>query len=227
MKKRNYLKLNLQLFSENGAEMVNSETDEILSADVGQETEKGVEDEFQSLIDGKFKDEFHKKTQSIIDKRFKETKLLEDFKNKTDGNYSARKEELKLKKTYEEEPFADFGDSIEITDDDLKAKLKIMSDSHKVVIIVPSFNSIFSGEITFFTLNSSCFFAVPFSITDPNCTFFTSTFLSNLCGSVKIYGKVSKVISPGTSSSNVTWLSFIIFIWLTDSFSSIIGLNDV
>ena len=82
MKKRNYLKLNLQLFSENGAEMVSSETDGDLSADVGQETEKGIEDEFQSLIDGKFKDEFHKKTQSIIDKRFKETKLLEEFKNK-------------------------------------------------------------------------------------------------------------------------------------------------
>ena len=82
MKKRNYLNLNLQLFSGNGAESVSSETDENLSADVGQETETGIEDEFQSLIDGKFKDEFHKKTQSIIDKRFKETKLLEDFKNK-------------------------------------------------------------------------------------------------------------------------------------------------
>ena len=83
MKKRNYFNLNLQLFSEDGAGMVSSETDDNLSADVGQEETKGIEEEFQSLIDGKFKEEFHKKTQSIIDKRFKETKLLEDFKNKT------------------------------------------------------------------------------------------------------------------------------------------------
>lgn len=83
MKKRKYLKLNLQLFGENGAEMATSETDGDFTADVGQETEKGIGDEFQSLIDGKFKDEFHKRTQSIIDKRFKETKLLEEFKTKT------------------------------------------------------------------------------------------------------------------------------------------------
>ena len=82
MKKRNYFKLNLQLFSENSAEMVGSETDGDLSADVGQGETQGIEDEFQSLIDGKFKEEFHKRTQSIIDKRFKETKLLEEFKNK-------------------------------------------------------------------------------------------------------------------------------------------------
>ncbi len=83
MKKRNYLKLDLQLFSENGVEAVGSETGDDLSADVGQEKTKGIEDEFQGLIDGKFKEEFHKRTQSIIDKRFKETKLLEDFKSKT------------------------------------------------------------------------------------------------------------------------------------------------
>ncbi|MBR6551999.1 MAG: hypothetical protein IKT89_04070 [Clostridia bacterium] len=83
MKKTNYFKLNLQLFSTDGAETVTSETDDNLSADVGQEETNGVVNEFQSLIDGKFKDEFHKKTQSIIDKRFKETKLLEDYKNKT------------------------------------------------------------------------------------------------------------------------------------------------
>ncbi len=83
MKKGNYFNLNLQLFSENGTEMVNSETDDDLSADVGQEETVGTEDEFQNLIDGKFKDEFHKRTQSIIDNRFKETKLLEEFKSRT------------------------------------------------------------------------------------------------------------------------------------------------
>lgn len=108
MKKTNKLKLNLQLFGENGAEGVNSETDGDFTADVGQEKTSGIEDEFQGLIEGKFKDEFHKKTQSIIDKRFKETKLLEEYKQKAspiieklsdiyeieNGNYEALYEKI-------------------------------------------------------------------------------------------------------------------------------------
>ena len=43
MKKRNCFNLNLQLFSEDGAEMVSSKTDDNLSADVGQEETKGIE----------------------------------------------------------------------------------------------------------------------------------------------------------------------------------------
>ena len=81
MKKKTNLKLNLQLFSENGAE-VNSESGEILNADAGQNQEIGIEEEFENLITGKFKEQFQKRTQSIIDKRFKETKQLEEFKGK-------------------------------------------------------------------------------------------------------------------------------------------------
>lgn len=82
MKNKNKIKLNLQLFSENGGEGVNSESGENSSVDAGQvENEVTADEEFQSLIDGKFKEQFRKRTQSIIDKRFKETKQLEEFKN--------------------------------------------------------------------------------------------------------------------------------------------------
>ncbi len=82
MKNKKKFKLNLQLFSENGGEGVNSESGENISVDAGQvEKEITADEEFQSLIDGKFKEQFRKRTQSIIDKRFKETKQLEEFKS--------------------------------------------------------------------------------------------------------------------------------------------------
>lgn len=75
--------LNLQLFSEAGTEVTDSKTGENSIADAEQENENlNNQDEFENLIDGKFKDEFRKRTQSIIDKRFKETKLLEEYKAK-------------------------------------------------------------------------------------------------------------------------------------------------
>ncbi|MBE6747905.1 MAG: hypothetical protein E7557_01590 [Ruminococcaceae bacterium] len=81
MKLKRKEKLNLQLFSESGVEAVNSQSGENISADAGQvENSVTADDEFESLIDGKFKEQFRKRTQSIIDKRFKETKQLEEFK---------------------------------------------------------------------------------------------------------------------------------------------------
>lgn len=79
MKNKRKLKLNLQLFSENGAE-VNSEAGENLTVDAEQNEVKGIEEEFENLINNKFKEQFKARTQSIIDKRFKETKRLEEFK---------------------------------------------------------------------------------------------------------------------------------------------------
>lgn len=82
MKNKKRIKLNLQLFSENGGDAVNAESGESISVDAGQvENEVTADEEFESLIDGKFKEQFRKRMQSIIDKRFKETKQLEEFKN--------------------------------------------------------------------------------------------------------------------------------------------------
>ena len=82
MKNKKKIKLNLQLFSENGGEGVNSESGENISVDAEQvENEVTADEEFESLIDGKFKEQFRRRTQSIIDKRFKETKQLEEFKS--------------------------------------------------------------------------------------------------------------------------------------------------
>lgn len=85
MKQREKIKLNLQLFSETNGEVMSSETGETEVADAGQEVNNDAlktDEEFENLIDGKFKEQFRKRTQSIIDKRFKETKLLEEYKNK-------------------------------------------------------------------------------------------------------------------------------------------------
>lgn len=88
--KNNWYRLNLCTFSDGegeGAEF--SETGDnraSKNADAVQEDGTALSDkndraeQFRSLIDGEFKDEFTKKMQSIIDKRFKETKLLETEK---------------------------------------------------------------------------------------------------------------------------------------------------
>ncbi len=81
MKKTRKFKLNLQLFSENGAEAAGSESGEATAVDAEQqENTVTAEDEFDELIGGKFKEQFRRRTQSIIDKRFRETKQLEEFK---------------------------------------------------------------------------------------------------------------------------------------------------
>ncbi len=81
--KRNFLLPDFQLFAENGAE------DGTKTENTGDETgndadcEKNENDSFESLINGKYKEDFSKRTQEIIDKRFKKTKELESFYEKT------------------------------------------------------------------------------------------------------------------------------------------------
>lgn len=79
MKKLLWYKLNLQLFAGEGAESAPTGEE---SADAGQNSEVDVDKEFDEIINGKFKHQFTKKTQEIIDKRFKQTKELESYKNK-------------------------------------------------------------------------------------------------------------------------------------------------
>ncbi len=72
----------LQLFAGEGTEGVAAETgDEIADAEQDNAT-VDYDKEFGELISGKFKEQFTKKTQEIIDKRFKETKELENYKSK-------------------------------------------------------------------------------------------------------------------------------------------------
>lgn len=73
----------LQLFAGEGAEGVNGETGGS-DAVAGQNGASGVtaDEEFSELINGKFKEQFTKKTQAIIDKRFKQTKALEEYKER-------------------------------------------------------------------------------------------------------------------------------------------------
>ncbi len=80
MKNKFIYTLDLQLFS-GEAEGANSEASGDDVADAGQ-TEQVTDDEFSQLINGKFKEQFTKKTQAIIDKRFKQTKELEAYKSR-------------------------------------------------------------------------------------------------------------------------------------------------
>ena len=75
--------LDLQLFAGEGAEGVNGESgaEDAVAGQNGAE-ERTADDEFAELINGKFKEQFTKKTQAIIDKRFKQTKELEEYKQK-------------------------------------------------------------------------------------------------------------------------------------------------
>lgn len=72
----------LQLFAGEGDSAI-GETGGIV-ADAGQEgaLETDSDSEFNELINGKFKEQFSKRTQAIIDKRFKQTKELEAFRDK-------------------------------------------------------------------------------------------------------------------------------------------------
>lgn len=82
MKKERYL-LGLQFFADEGAENGGSQTGVEDAAAEQNSTENGDADaEFNELISGKFKQQFTKKTQAIIDRRFKQTKALEDYKNR-------------------------------------------------------------------------------------------------------------------------------------------------
>lgn len=83
MKLTEFLTPDLQLFGGEGQQAQVGETGESVAA-AGQETvEVNEDEEFDRLINGRFKDKFTKKTQAIIDKRFKTTKELEAYKEKT------------------------------------------------------------------------------------------------------------------------------------------------
>lgn len=81
------LRLDLQLFADGEGEAgasetaevgVDSSTAEAQTADVPKEqTAQDIEAEFESLIKDKYKDAFTKRTQTIIDKRFKTAKQAE------------------------------------------------------------------------------------------------------------------------------------------------------
>ena len=77
----------IQLFSDGG------ETGDESVADAGQEVaaryDTDTDNEFEELIRGKYKDAFTKRTQTIINRRFKETKALEEYKSGAEKVLSA------------------------------------------------------------------------------------------------------------------------------------------
>lgn len=73
----------LQFFAGEGAENANGESGvECAVAGQNSATQVNIDDEFAQLINGKFKEQFTKRTQAIIDKRFRQTKELEEYKEK-------------------------------------------------------------------------------------------------------------------------------------------------
>lgn len=81
MKKLKRYTLDLQLFGGEAGNAADGETGEEVAV-AGQNGAENDGDEFEQLISGKYKNEFTRKTQAIIDKRFKETKQLEEYKNR-------------------------------------------------------------------------------------------------------------------------------------------------
>ncbi len=83
MKKFMWHTPDLQMFAGEDGSAV-GETGESLAV-AGQESavETDPDTEFNDLINGRFKEQFSKRTQAIIDKRFKTTKELEAFREKT------------------------------------------------------------------------------------------------------------------------------------------------
>ncbi len=93
--------LNLQHFSCDAEGAVENTTgDEI--ADAGQNEADNCDNEFSQLINGKFKEQFTRKTQAIIDKRFKQTKELEDYKSRVSPIVSTLMEKYGVKEGNEE-----------------------------------------------------------------------------------------------------------------------------
>ena len=81
MKELKWYTLDLQLFGGEADSVADGETGGE-NAVAGQNSAESNSDEFNELINGKFKNEFTRKTQAIIDKRFKETKALEEYRDK-------------------------------------------------------------------------------------------------------------------------------------------------
>lgn len=93
----------LQLFAQEGAQNGSGETGENF-ADAEQNVTEQVDldKEFSELIGGKYKEQFTKKTQGIIDKRFKETKQLEDYKNRVSPAVNALMEKYGIEEGRED-----------------------------------------------------------------------------------------------------------------------------
>ncbi len=99
--------VNLQLFAGEGSDGQGNVTGVENTVDAEQTENKEVnhEDEFSELINGKFKEQFTRKTQAIIDKRFKETKNLEAYKNNVSPVVSGLMEKYGLKEGEESRLF--------------------------------------------------------------------------------------------------------------------------
>lgn len=72
----------LQLFAGEGSEAVGESGVENAVAGQSSAESVNIDEEFAQLINGRYKEQFTKKTQAIIDKRFKETKELEEYKQR-------------------------------------------------------------------------------------------------------------------------------------------------
>ncbi len=105
MEKQKTLWLNLQLFAE-GGEGADGATTGDDGADAEQMEKVNNDEEFAALINGKFKEQFTKKTQEIIDKRFKKTKELEAFKERVSPTLASLMERYGLNEGEEEKLFS-------------------------------------------------------------------------------------------------------------------------
>ncbi len=100
----------LQLFGGEVAESGNGESGGKVAVAEQNGTENvDLDEEFSQLISGKFKEQFTKKTQGIIDKRFKETKLLEEYKNRVSPTLNALMEKYGIEEGKEETLLQKFG----------------------------------------------------------------------------------------------------------------------
>ena len=99
--------VNLQLFAGEGSDGQGNVTgaENTVDAEQIERNEVNGDDEFSELINGKFKEQFTRKTQAIIDKRFKETKNLEAYKNDVSPVVSGLMEKYGLKEGEESRLF--------------------------------------------------------------------------------------------------------------------------
>ena len=104
MKKLLWYKLNLQLFADGGNGVSEADAGDDY-ADAGQRNDVNYDNEFNSLINGKFKEQFTKRTQEIIDKRFKQTKELEAYRDKISPQMDKLLEKYSLSQGQEDELF--------------------------------------------------------------------------------------------------------------------------
>ncbi|MGN1317289.1 MAG: hypothetical protein ACI4VW_09570 [Acutalibacteraceae bacterium] len=120
----------LQLFAQEGVQNGSGETGENFADAEQNGTEQvDLDKEFSELISGKFKEQFTKKTQGIIDKRFKETKQLEDYKSRVSPAVNALMEKYGVEEGREDllsgflKDGADFNEEKETVEESENANL--------------------------------------------------------------------------------------------------------